>query len=308
MKKSCFTLLLFLASGFFLHAQLSVGASIGLLTGVGEEIVYGEDNSTDKLSQLLWHFEPLVYAGVDLRYNWEVSFDLNIFANGLLKYGIPGKTGVMEDSDWTDDRYADWLTHYSVSENHTKTALLFDADAGVSFALYYDYQIRAFIAYRFMHYAWVARGGSLLYPRNEDGSEGHGYMTEPVDVVTYQQTWNIISPGVAFYGAFNSYFDIEISLKVSPFVWVGTIDEHLMRNLVITNELTGGLFIEPGLLFSFKPNDLMILSLSFSYRNISGPRGDSTYNQEGYPEFVAENMGGAGYSAFDIGIIARFTL
>jgi outer membrane protease len=254
---------------------------------------------------LLWHFEPLVYAGVDLRYNWEVSFDLNIFANSTFKYGFPGKTGVVEDSDWTDSRYADWLTHYSVSENHTKTALLFDVDTGVSFVIADEYWLKAFIAYRFMHYAWVAKGGAFLYP---DGMGGHFYMAELSDVGTYQQTWHVISPGISFYGAMGDYFDIEISLKVSPFVWVNAIDEHLLRNLVVTEDLTGGLFIEPGLLFSFKPNDLMILSLSFSYRNISGTRGDSTYNEEGYPEFVAKNMGGAGYSAFDVGIIARFTI
>jgi hypothetical protein len=37
-------------------------------------------------------------------------------------------------------------------------------------------------------------------------------------------------------------------------------------------------------------------------------RGDSTYNEEGSPVLVAKNMGGAGYSAFNAGIIARFIL
>jgi outer membrane protease len=304
MRKPCLTLLLFLASGFFLQAQLSLGTSIGLLAGVGEEIVYSSGNSKYKLSQLLWHFEPLVYAGVDIHYNWAVSAKRNIFANGMVKYGFPGKTGVMEDSDWLDKDYADLLTHYSVSDNHTKSALLFDADAGVSFALSGGYRLKAFIAYSYMSYSWVAKGGALLYPQ-KDG--GHRYLPESGDVVTYKQTWNIVSPGISFYGAFNRYFDIEISFKLSPFVWINTTDEHLMRNLVITNKPMGGLFIEPGLLFSFKPNNSVTLSLSFSYRNISGTRGNSTYSEPA-KTVRYKNVGGAGYSAFDIGIIARVTL
>jgi outer membrane protease len=303
MKKSCLTLLLFLPSGFFLQAQLSLGTSIGLLAGVGEEIVWS-GNSKYKLSQLLWHFEPLVYAGVDIHYNWAVSAKRNIFANGMLKYGFPGKTGVMEDSDWLDTHNADYLTHYSVSDNHTKNALLFDVDTGVSFALSGRYRLKAFIAYSYMSYSWVAKGGSLLYPPNDGG---HRYITESVDVVTYKQAWFIISPGISFYGAFNRYFDIEISFKLSPFVVADTTDEHLLRNLVITDKLTGGLFIEPGLLFSFKPNNSVTLSLSFSYRNISGTRGDSTYSEPA-KTVRYKNIGGAGYSVFDIGIIARVTL
>jgi outer membrane protease len=307
MRKPCLALIIFLTSGFCLQAQLSLGTSLGLLAGVSEEIVYLSGNSTDKLSQLLWHFEPLVYGGIDLRYNWAVSSNLNIFANGVLKYGFPGKTGVMEDSDWVDARYRDFLTHYSVSDNHTENALLLDADAGVAFTLSGIYRLKAFIAYSYMRYAWVARGGSLLYPKDKNGNEGHVYLIKPVDVVTYQQTWNIISPGVSFYGAFNRYFDIEISFKLSPFVWVDTIDEHLMRNLVITNELTGGLFIEPGLVFSFKPNNVITLSCSLLYRNISGLRGDSTYS-ESAETAKYKNIGGAGYSAFDVGIIAWFSI
>jgi outer membrane protease len=113
MKKPYLFLLVFITLGFSVPAQsaninsrsFSLGTSIGLLLGQGEKIVYRYDNSDDKLSQLLWHFEPLVYAGVDLHYNWPMpASGWNFFADGIFKFGFPGESGVMEDSDWLDVR------------------------------------------------------------------------------------------------------------------------------------------------------------------------------------------------------------
>jgi outer membrane protease len=313
MKKSYLLLFVFIILGFSIPAQstginshnLSLGTSIGLLAGEGEKIVY-RDYSDDKLSQLLWHFKPLMYAGIDLHYNWQMPANRwNIYANGIFKFGFPGKAGKMEDRDWADARYADFLTHYSIHDNETENAILIDANIGASFTIFEKYLLKAFITYSYMYFSWTASGGSFLYPSS--GGD-HGYLVAPTDVGTNKQTWNVLSPGISFYGAFNRYFDIEISLKVSPFIWLSAEDEHLVRNLVITEDITGGFFIEPSLLFSFKPNNFRTLSLSFLYRNISGTRGDSEYKQQGQPTLKAEYLGGAGYSAFDIGIIAQFKL
>jgi outer membrane protease len=49
--------------------RLSLGASLGLLNGRGEELVYWDEGSDRKLSQLLWDSKPLGYAGVDVSLN-----------------------------------------------------------------------------------------------------------------------------------------------------------------------------------------------------------------------------------------------
>jgi hypothetical protein len=72
---------------------------------------------------------------------------------------------------------------------------------------------------------------------------------------------------------------------------------------VVTDDLSGGFFIEPGLLFLFKPAEVLILSLSTAYKNISGSRGDSTYKVGSQTQ--TENIGGAGYSAFTIGLMLK---
>jgi outer membrane protease len=231
--------------------------------------------------------------------------ELNLFADGMFKFGVPGETGVVEDKDWIDVDFADWLTHYSTSANITETVVLIDASAGASFTIFEDCLLKTFVTYSYMYFSWTAYGGSFLYPITYGG---HFYFPIPGEMGAYEQTWNILSPGISFYGAFNRYFDIEISLKLSPLLWCSAKDEHPARDLVITEEFFGGFFIEPGLCFSFKLDDFFTLSFSFLYRNISGARGDSNYKEEGQPAMMVENLGGAGYSAFDAGIIAKFNI
>lgn len=313
--KKVFFLMLSVATTLGLSAQeistnmnnhtLLLGASIGVLQGTSEEIVYQNRSSRNRLSELLWDLKPLVYAGIDINYHWgKPENTWGIFADTSLKFGFPGETGILEDRDWIMPDYPEFLTHYSVHDNKTENAVLFDASVGASFQIFSRFLLKTYIAYDFMYFSWRAKGGSLLYP-NSDG--GHGYL-KPISVIAYKQTWNIISPGVAFYGEFNRYFSGEIAFKISPLIWCNSEDNHILRDLIITDKLDIGLFIEPSLLFSFTPKDFFTLSLSVLYRNISYVRGDGVYKEKGKPARTAENILGAGYSAFDVGLTAKFRL
>jgi outer membrane protease len=289
---------------FFSRGPLSLGVSTGVLFGRSEEIVYRDSKTSNKLSQLLWELKPLAYVGVDLRYDWlrpEKSW--GIFTGLSFKMGFPGETGVMEDRDWTEV-YSDWLTYYSVHDNTTEKALLGDVGAGVFFKIFGQFLLKTYVSYDFMHFSWEGSGGSLLYPPSQGG---HRYYTQPVDVIAYEQTWHIVSPGIAFYGEFNRYFTGEIALKVSPFIWCITRDNHIERKLIITETLDLGLFVEPQVRFSFIPKDFLTLSLAVSYRNISFVRGDGVYKETGKSTVTTKNMAGAGYSVFDTGIVAKFS-
>lgn len=282
--------------------SISLGASFGLLNGESEEIVYRSAGSKDKLSQLLWNFRPLVYAGAELHYNWRLSAGKkNIFADALSKFGIPGITGSEEDRDWMYN--ANWLSHYSVHDNRTENAIQIDVKAGMAFTIFEQFLLKTYISYDFMYFSWTAKGGSFLYP-TDDG--GHSYLLSSRDTGKYKQVWNLLSPGVSFYGAFNRYFDIELFFDLSPLVWLAARDEHIERNLVIHDALFGGLSVEPGLLFSFKPGGSMTWSLSLDYRRIFGTRGDGVYKEQGKPAITAGEMAGAGYSAFDAAITVKY--
>jgi outer membrane protease len=315
MKKVCLCCLL-AAMGLGLSAQelstvfadhtLSLEASIGLLVGRSEEIVYRDKNTQDKLSQLLWDLKPLVYAGLDIQYLWQKpERTWGIFALSSFKFGFPGETGIMEDRDWMPPNPPHVLTHYSVHNNHTDTAFLLDLDAGAAFEIFDRFTIKPFISYNYMLFSWRGVGGSILHPGR------HAYFTQSIDVIAYRQAWHILSPGLRLYGDFNRYFIAELSFKISPLVWCIAEDIHYATtepNKNFYDELDIGLFIEPGLVFSFTPTDLFFLSLSVFYRNVSFLRGDETLKQRGQPTKRFANAGGAGYSVFDIALTAKFNV
>jgi outer membrane protease len=321
MKKFCLLILFAgMVSGVFAQEapkektfSLSLGTSIGLLAGQAEEIVY-LGNSEDKLSQLLWDLKPLIYAGINANMDWQrPGRRWSIFADASFKAGLPMETGEMEDRDWTVLGYPDFLTHYSVSTNNTNRAFLADLDIGVSVPIFRRlFLIKPMISYSFMYFSWMASGASILYP----GSDGdHGYYSSSIDVISYKQIWHIVSTGFALYGEFNDYFNIEIAFKISPLIFGFSKDDHILRNLYITDRIFGGFFLEPRLLFTFTPVDFIDLSLSVAYRHISESRGDSVYDQ-GPPGSSGlsvgthsfKNIAGAGYRVFDVGLVVTFKL
>ena len=324
MKKKCLFALVFISVNFLMTAQsasetghnLSLGASVGLLAGRTEEILYVNSVSKNKASQLLWDMKPLVYAGADIHYNYQPPVrNIGIFSDVSFKCGFPGKTGVMEDRDWVMVYYPNWLTHYSVHDNKTERAILVDAKAGPSFTVLKNYRLKFFISYSFMQFSYTGIGGSILYPDWPPLFPGeHDYFPPSLKGITYEQTWNMLSLGLSFYSQFNRYFDIELLFSASPFIWCSAKDQHLLRDLVINSTMLGGISFEPGLLFSFKPHTLFALALSFTYRNISGTRGYSDctgseiYEEYGRQKVRFNNVSGAGYSVFDIGIVIQYKL
>jgi len=296
--------------------NFSVGASFGLLNGQAQEIVYREITSDNKLSELLWNFNPLAYLGLDIEYSWlKPGNGWGLFANGLTKFGFSGKTGVLEDRDWDalylykiNNPY--WLTNYSVHDNKTETAILMDFNLGVLFLISQKFLLKPYLSYHYMYFSFTASGGSILYS-NPDKLGNPAIYSEYLPAINikavgaYEQTWHIFSPAISFYGEFNRFFDIEIAFEVTPFIWCVAIDKHLLRHLVFTDILRGGLFIEPSFLFSYKPSENFTVSLSCAYREISKSRGDTKYKKE-QKTIIEKNLSGAGYTAFDIGIIAKY--
>jgi outer membrane protease len=306
MKKLCSIITLLLpALGLWAQGPLALELALGagLLAGQGEEIVYRDKGSGGMVSQLLWDMKPLAYLGADASLSWRPpGRRWGLFAGAGVKFGLPGETGAMEDRDWTEKGYPEWLTHYSAHDNATDTAFLLDAALGASFTVFGQFRLRAYLAYSHMSFAWAARGGSFLYPQS---TGGHTRQATAGDVVTYRQTWDSIAPGVSFGGAFNRYFGMEVSLKASPLAWCSAEDHHVLRALLVTSDMFGGLFIEPGLALSFAPADAVTVSLSAFYRRISGPRGNGNYTPSDEPFFTAGNMAGSGYHALDVGLAAK---
>jgi plasminogen activator len=281
----------------------SLGVDTGFIIGQAEEIVYLDNRSNTYLSQLLWDMKPIFYVGGNADLGWQFdNSPWGVFAHGAGKFGIPGKTGIMEDRDWTDARYSDFLTYYSVSDNKTKKAILADARVGATLYIMDNFTLKLYLSYSFMDFSWSATGGSLLYPENDGG---HKYFIAPIEVIAYTQTWHTIAPGVSFGGFFNDYFSAEVALSAAPFIWCTSVDDHVQRSppLRVTDKVFGGFSIEPSFVFRYTPIPKFTLSLNVAYKYIANPRGDSVSN---YPNYTTANRAGVGYNAFDVGISAVY--
>ena len=326
--KKAFLFFIFISVCFSVTAEqadktsynFSIGTSFGVLLGESEEIVFQDPYIDDYKSQLLWQLKPMMYAGLDFHFGWELKESeskvlarifTDFFADVSLKFGIPGNSGLMEDRDWLDYNF-DQLTHYSVHNNYLKNAVLSDISIGKAFSIHNKIRIKPFISYSYMYLSWEASGGSLLYPKYQDPpysgiwQDGHKYLESSDAVISYEQKWHILSPGISLYGEFNDLFNIELFFRISPLVWIIAVDNHILRNTVFTDYIFPNLYFEPSLLFTFRTGSLFSLSLSYAYRNISHGRGDTKTEEAGREPTVSNNYAGAGYSVHSIGITAKF--
>ena len=313
LKKLAVLLIILISYNYIVIAQgtdknghsLSVATSFGLLSGEGEEIVYRRGSSDKMLSQFLWKFEPVFYIGAALNYGWQFpSGKIGFFIDTSFKYGIPNNLGSMEDRDWLQEAYPDFLSLYSVHNIKTETAILFDAHIGMSFSVTDNIIIKPFIFYGFMLFKWTAKGGSVLYP----DYGGHFYLSDNIVVGDYKQTWNIVGIGTSMHYIFNELFDTEPFIKISPLIWNTSVDNHFLRNLVITDTMVGGFFIELGLNFEIKIIKNLIASVYVSNRTIIYTRGDALWEEKGKQPVIYHNVSGGEYNALNIGISVTYKL
>jgi outer membrane protease len=237
------------------------------------------------------------------------------------KAAIPGITGKMQDQDWTDDQNKNQLTHYSVSENRTNMAYLFDLKSGCVFNKGIM-SIKTFSVISGMFFEWSAYGGSMLYPNIDEhnniitNAQTHFYISDKTEGIRYRQTWIGIGFGVSLYGEFNRFFNVEVSFAATPLVFFKAKDEHLLRDLVIEDEgdlLNGGTQLDAAFALSVRPANIFAISLEVAYRNIFNSQGRSKYTYHGKDMNIAKNYpitwySGAGYEAFDISLMFKFII
>ena len=302
--------------------SFSITPLTGLLVGQSEEIVYKHSGSDKYLSQLLWDVKPLVYLGVAADFGPRDPFQGNGFISATsIKFGLPFKTGIMEDRDW---KYPDNqnLTNFSRHDAYAeKLNILTDLSAGYSWRLKDYLAINAFGEFSYMRFSWVARDGYYQYLTSDSygninpGQTWNANTTPKVkihgDGIRYVQNWLILAPGVSLKGRFNKLFSLEGNFCYSPLIYCADRDDHLVRNLIFWDYLYFGNYINAGGAFTFSPKSNLDLSLAVSYRYISGARGktfqEDTKNTPGQI-FQSINDAGAGYSVLDIELAVKIRL
>jgi outer membrane protease len=291
---------------------LSLSSSTGFLYGYGEELVYKYPEGETYLSQLLWNMKPLFYMGTALDFSRIKPLEKPGFFTGLsLKFGFPGKTGTVEDRDW--QAQSDELTNYSRSDNYTNGAFLLDALLGLSLPVKKIGILKFYWTFSWMSFQWTGRDGYVQYSPDKDIPLDDSMKKVPIygASVVYLQNWLLTGPALAVNIPLFRHFRVDLKFQISPFVFCGARDDHVLRDLEFVDNIPWGLYMEPGGDFVFSFLDRFELSLSVSFRYIKGRRGDS-YNrntgQSGGMYLKHDQTAGAAWYALDSGLIFKVRL
>jgi outer membrane protease len=288
---------------------LSAISSLGLIYGQAEEIVYKYPDSEAYLSQLIWNMKPLFYAASSLKFSrTDPRERISFFSRLTLKIGIPYKTGSVEDRDWMGTDHQD-LTHFSFHNNHTQGSLFLDFSAGITFPFRRGLLLNVYGTFVYMSFSWAARDGYFQY--SPETAEGYQPWDESIPkqnafgaVILYSQKWMILTPGVSLYLPLFSFLGAEFSLQGSPIIFCTAEDDHLMRGIQFTDNISQGIYFEPRGKLVFFPYKKIGFSLHISYRILKG-RGQTDSRSASHTESARlsdYDDAGAAYSALDAGL------
>jgi outer membrane protease len=297
----------------------SIAALTGFLYGRGEEIVYLDEDSDTYLSQLLWDMKPLFYAGSSLDFSQQNPLERpGFFTRVSLKFGIPGKTGTMEDRDWMNYTINDGLTHFSSHDNYTQGAFLLDLSLGLSFPIASRVLLKGYLAFSYMHLFWASQDGFTQYASKDILSGGYAPWEEAIPktpyygpAINYQQEWLMFTPGLALHIPFPYGLGLGFSLQISPFIRCVALDDHFLTEKQYSDQTSqGGLLVESQGSLSFAPNPRLEFSLSLAYRSMKGLRGPTYYRNTGTTsgQVVQIGSGGTGYQVLDTGLSVKIRL
>jgi outer membrane protease len=287
----------------------SPALNAGLIYGQGEEIVYRNSETDDYLSQLLWDMYPLFYIGSSLNFSRINPMErIGFFSDLTLRFGIPDKTGNMEDRDWLSAN--NYLTHFSSHTNYTQGSLLMDFAVGFSFPVLKRVLLKVYGTFIYMSLSWSAQDGYFQYAKETENSYPPWDGSIPKvsmfgSVINYSQKWLITTPGISFYVSLFSFLGAELSFQISPLILCFAQDEHIYGRAAYRDNVSGGIYYEPRGKLVFFPHKRFELSLEVSCRITKGSRGVTYYRTEEMDSYVKINNfdnAGAAYSALNAGL------
>ncbi|MDR2073269.1 MAG: omptin family outer membrane protease [Spirochaetaceae bacterium] len=320
---SCFVILGFFASPAC-HGQIRIfhrpydftlTPRAGVFYGTLYEIVYKDATTKNYLSELRWEQKPLWYLGFDVFLGPRDPLQTwGFFLGSSFKAAIPMGTGLVEDRDWLSPlnppSAAGSLTHFSQHDNNTLGAFFVTFNTGFSVPLWKIFFLQLPISFGYQFIKMEARDGYTQYGNNlsESGPYDSWNPSWPKDSfsgagIRYSQHWFTLSPGLVL-GMNLTRFTLSVSCKLSPFVASISIDDHLVRKIVFTDVMAGGLYLEPALSASFIFNSRLRAGAAFSYCFIRGTRGDEFIDyygsiNAGKTDGVASDCAGAGMELFE---------
>jgi outer membrane protease len=290
--------------------SFSFSPLFGIKYGNAKEIVYRNSKSDDYLSMLVWEMKHIFYLGGAFDFQPREPIDQKgYFVNASVQAAFPAKTGYMSDWDWAAPNNA--FSNFSEHDNFTQEAWFINIAAGISLPVWDKIWLRFFATLNYMKLKWDAQDGYLWYGSYSYGSyEPWSPSSEKQSisgtVISYEQNWFIISPGISAHIPFLEYFEAGFYFQITPLIYCYDFDQHYRRDppLTFAVSMWGGLMVEPEFKFVFSPYDWLDLSFYVSYCFIGGEvRGTTVVTDtETKTSTKRKNTGGAAYAVLDTGL------
>lgn len=201
--------------------RLSLGASLGYLSGTSKEFVYDEFTGR-KISELNWEISGAAILRGEANYHLFQWLDLN----GRGWVTLSQSSGVMDDYDWLNPGQALW-THWSHHEDTSfRQGNEFDLNLRSWLIQKPTYQLAGMAGYQRTLFSFHARGGCFIY----DNGENVGCFTPGKSTIGYKQTYE--TPYIGLAGKYLHHaFEFNGILKFSNWVNAKDVDQHYLRNL-----------------------------------------------------------------------------
>jgi outer membrane protease len=298
--------------------SFSLSPSFGFIHGFAEELVYAPNDTfvSPIHSLLLWEINSIFYYGLKLDLSRTDPMEKwGYIASLTLKYGIPGASGKLEDSDWLSVENAD-LTHYSEHDNFLNEYYLLNFYAGFSFPLKNKFLLKTYLEASYFRLRFSSFGGFTMYSREKGKNTYYPISQAPINkipdgekVINYLQDWLVFSPCASLRLYFLKYFHTDFSFKISPLIFCADLDEHLLLNDQYRDYMRFGIYLEPALQLSFIPVKWLDISADCSWQYITNTRGE-TYKRRpiGTGIYGLTGNAGAGLSMIDFTLYLKIRL
>lgn len=249
MKKSAALFLLALVSFKIsaLQFSLELAPFAGVKNGKQYEDVFIINGQEELLSQLKWEEAPLILYGMGARANAGV-----FFAEFSFKNAVHALCGSMTDNDWANresiyilpEKLRNAKTHFSSHDNTLTDYFSFSGKAGLSLSPAPIYTVEPSVSFEFTDFSMSASGGYLNY-----GVEIYNTVYTPLEygvtgiysdteLITLHRQSYWLWTGVNNKFRLSDRFMLETGLFVSPFAFIRTYDNHILRKRMYKDEVS----------------------------------------------------------------------
>jgi outer membrane protease len=214
-----------------------------------------------KLSELQWDLKPLLCPGLD--FAWRGGA---VYLGMAFRFGIPGNSGWMEDSDWTDGGSGQ-RTHYSRSDCLITGYRGFDAKLGYFLLSSGAMSISLHGIYSYSLFRMEARDGYYEYPMESGSFSG--------PVLKYRQAYHILMAASRLAWHPFPFLSADFSGGFSPALFCSAVDNHLLTGYEYHDDIRWGWYLFASAGCSWHMDSSISLSLEGGYFFVPLARGES---------------------------------